>query len=368
LWDVAGGQELRTLKGHTDGVYGVAFSPDRTRIASASQDHTVKLWDAAGGQELRTLKRQTGRVFTIAFNADGTLLASGSEDGTVKLWAAASGEELRTLQGHTNSVWGVAFSPDGTRLASASDGGTVKLWDLATGRELRSLKEHTSWVYSVAFSPDGTQLAAGGDMTVKVWDARPLGSRSAAEVEALALVDTLFARPLPASAVRAAVENQVILSDDARRQALELIDRFHEETDPQKYYAGALPVIRQTYANRLMSQWAVTQMKTACQLAPDNAVYRRAFAVSLYRVARFQKEEYANVLAALARCDQDNPTTLAFLAMTQYQLGDKDQARIGLAGLREISKQPPWAANPLVQAFVREATELIDDKPAPPQP
>jgi WD40 repeat protein len=364
LWDVSGGQELRTLKDHTEGVYGVAFSPDGTRLASASDDRTVKLWDVAGGQELRTLKRQTGRLFSIAFSADGTRLASGSEDGTVRLWDASSGEELHTLQGHTNSVWGVAFSPDGTRLASASNGGTVKLWDVAGGRELRSLKEHTNWVYSVAFSPDGTQLATGGDAGVKVWDARPLTPQGAAEVEALALLDTLFARPLPASAVRAAVEKQVILSDAARRQAPELIDRFHEETDPQKYYTGALPVIRHAYANRVLCQWAVIQMTTACQLAPDNTMYRRASAVALYRMGKFQKEEYANVLATLAKCEQNHPTTLAFLAMTQYQLGDKDQARTTVAQLREISKQPEWAANPLIQTFAREAAGLIGDKPA----
>jgi WD40 repeat protein len=35
-----------TLKGHTGDVYGLAFSPDRQQLASASADGTVKMWEA----------------------------------------------------------------------------------------------------------------------------------------------------------------------------------------------------------------------------------------------------------------------------------------------------------------------------------
>jgi len=172
LWDVATGQELRRLEEHTDGVYSVAFSPDGRLLASGSGDHTVRLWDVATGQELRRLEGHTGTVESVGFSPDGRLLASGSDDHTVRLWDVATGQELYRLEGHTDGVHSVAFSPDGRLLASGSRDDTVRLWDAATGRELRRLDGHTLLVHSVAFSPDGRLLASGsGDHTVRLWDA-----------------------------------------------------------------------------------------------------------------------------------------------------------------------------------------------------
>ena len=74
--------------GHAGIVYGLAFSPDAKRLASASLDGTVKVWDTATGQELLTLRSDTGGFHSVAFTPDGGRIAAAGHDGTIRIWDA----------------------------------------------------------------------------------------------------------------------------------------------------------------------------------------------------------------------------------------------------------------------------------------
>ncbi len=157
------------LKGHTDSVYSVAFSPNGEMLASKSFDETIKIWNPNTGQLLRTI--HTSRGGQIAFSPDGNMLASGdTEDKVVNLWDPNTGELLEILKGHPGNVNYVTFSPDGTVLASGCSENTIRLWNPDTGQLLRIL--HPKKLDSITFSADGSIIANGGagDANVKVWN------------------------------------------------------------------------------------------------------------------------------------------------------------------------------------------------------
>src|SRR5205085_698352 len=83
---------LRSLEGHKDFVYSVAFDPTGRMLASGSGDDTVKLWEVASGKLLRSFEGHKETIFSVAFDPLGQTLASGSSDHTVKLWEVTSGK------------------------------------------------------------------------------------------------------------------------------------------------------------------------------------------------------------------------------------------------------------------------------------
>jgi WD40 repeat protein len=87
VWDLATGQHLVTLEGHTGFVNDLTFSADGSQIATASADGTVRVWDAHTGEQLIVLRGHLGLVSDVSFNRDGSQLASTGADGIVRIWA-----------------------------------------------------------------------------------------------------------------------------------------------------------------------------------------------------------------------------------------------------------------------------------------
>ncbi|MCJ8267937.1 MAG: GTP-binding protein [Psychrosphaera sp.] len=162
---------LRTLHGHTDIVYGIAFSPDGHKIASSSKDNTIKIWETDSGKNSASLKGNTNNVTSVAFSPDGKKIAAGSTAHTINIWETDSGKKSATLRGHEHSVYSVCFSPDGKSIDSGSFDKTIKIWDVGAGATLATLKEQQGWIYSVAFNPDGKEIAsAGNDNKIHLWN------------------------------------------------------------------------------------------------------------------------------------------------------------------------------------------------------
>jgi WD40 repeat protein len=77
IWDAATGIELEVLRGHQDSVWSAAFSPDGSRIVTASADRTARIWDASTGSEITVLRgNEHPLVRSAAFSPDGTRVSS----------------------------------------------------------------------------------------------------------------------------------------------------------------------------------------------------------------------------------------------------------------------------------------------------
>jgi WD40 repeat protein len=144
----------------------VSFSPDGQRIASSSNDGTVRIRDVNSGRELQTLEHGRG-VKALAFSPDGTRLATACEfldrdckNRSIIFWKPGTGEILRQFPVSDNSIEDLAFSPDGKLLASVGYEAPVRLWDISSGAEIRHFAiRNPTYPHFVSFSHDGDLLA-----------------------------------------------------------------------------------------------------------------------------------------------------------------------------------------------------------------
>jgi len=172
IWSIKHRYELATLRGHTDEVTSVAFSPDGEALVSASEDGLIKIWDWRRGKEKMTLDDHDGKVTSVAFNPAGNFFASaGGRDDSIIIWDSVTGEKIHTLTGHKGPVTSVKFSPDGRSVASGSRDKTIRVWDTETGRVLQILRGHTDKVLAIAFHPNKQNLVSiDRDKNLLFWD------------------------------------------------------------------------------------------------------------------------------------------------------------------------------------------------------
>ena len=134
----------------------LVFTPQDTRLFRMYRGQLMGInFEVVSGLQKKwnpTISVLTGHgavVNAVTFSGDGIKLASASDDGTVRVWDGQTGAEIAVLQGHSDQVNSVVFSPDGTRLASASDDKTGRLWDGQTGAGIAVLEGHSHRVNSI---------------------------------------------------------------------------------------------------------------------------------------------------------------------------------------------------------------------------
>ncbi|XP_059079119.1 F-box/WD repeat-containing protein 7-like [Tigriopus californicus] len=163
-WRVRPVRQPKVLKGHDDHVITCLQFSDN-RIVSGSDDNTLKVWSAVNGKCLRTLVGHTGGVWSSQM--EGGTIVSGSTDRTLKVWNAETGACVHTLYGHTSTVRCMHLHKN--RVVSGSRDATLRIWDIQTSECLHVLTGHVAAVRCVQYN--GRLVVSGAyDYLVKVWN------------------------------------------------------------------------------------------------------------------------------------------------------------------------------------------------------
>ena len=174
IWEVGKGMLVRSLDAlHSDTVFGVRFSPDGTKLASAAADKFLKVTRVADGKELRSFEGHTHHVLAVDWKSDGKQLVTGGGDNVIKLWDFETGEQVRTLPAGRQAG-------DRRALGAGQDRGRGRLGRQARaaleprqrrGRSAGRFSGPSDYVFGVAASNDGNRVAAGGaDSVLFVWN------------------------------------------------------------------------------------------------------------------------------------------------------------------------------------------------------
>jgi WD40 repeat protein len=173
LWDIDTGAVVNVLKLPYP-VDAIDYSPDGRTLVTAGTDGTVQLWDTRAATSVARFEGTGYPLFSVAYAPDGRNVAAAGKDRVVYLWNTGNGNR-RALEGHRGEINALAFRPGGKMLVSAGADRSIHVWDVESGQETSTLSGHKDLVLALAFSRDGNWLASGdAGHTIRLWDMRTL--------------------------------------------------------------------------------------------------------------------------------------------------------------------------------------------------
>jgi WD40 repeat protein len=149
--------ELVLQAGHGQVINDIEYSPDGTKIATCSEDFTIKIWEIATGKEMTTMFGHTKAVNDLAFAPDSKTLVSVGDDKKVIIWDVESGKTIKVISDHKNKVLGVDYSPTGEYFATCGKDKVVLLHTVSSGK-VKELAEFKSEVNRLKFLNSGEYL------------------------------------------------------------------------------------------------------------------------------------------------------------------------------------------------------------------
>jgi WD40 repeat protein/tRNA A-37 threonylcarbamoyl transferase component Bud32 len=171
VYQLTSRQGRQALAGHSYGVAGSVFHPNKRLLASAAWDRQLIIWDLETGRPLRRGRGERNNPMqAIAAAPDGSVIATGlgsytnasGTDFAIDLWDWETGALLRQLKGPQATVTALAFHPSSKLLAAGTADGTWLVWDLATDAVVQRKKLASGAVRDLAFIGKGEQLLVAG--------------------------------------------------------------------------------------------------------------------------------------------------------------------------------------------------------------
>jgi len=170
LWDVETGLLTKKLEEYAgQSIISLAVGPDNT-LFTGHLDGNIRQWDIASGQVVKTLPGHTSPVTKLILSTDGSTLVSGEEESMdVRIWDPVTGQMLRTFSALSLPFSSLAVSPNGQLLATGSNSSAISLFSVQTGKKLHLLSAGRRKTSDLEFSPDGTSLASSTEGQINLW-------------------------------------------------------------------------------------------------------------------------------------------------------------------------------------------------------